>query len=64
MSTYIDLYHVGKTKIAAVTIHLRFTELDVDYVPVFVDENVDNPALPEPFLRGVGVVEGRKPKKV
>lgn len=63
ISTYSDFGHVGKTKLAAFTIFIRFLELNVDYVPVFVDESVDQPALPEPFLQGVGVVVGGKPKK-
>ena len=62
-STHRDLDHVEKTKSPAVTIFLGFKELSVDDAPVFVDESVNNPALPEPFLRGVGVVEGRKPNK-
>ena len=33
----------------------------VDDVPIFVDEGMDNPALPEKSIPGVGVVEGRKP---
>ena len=61
--TYRDFYHVGKTKISTLTILPRFFELSVAYALVFVDESVNNPALPEPFLQGVGVVEGRKPNK-
>ena len=33
----------------------------VDDVPIFVNESMDDPALPEKYIRGVGVVEGRKP---
>ena len=33
----------------------------VDDVPIFVDESMDDPALPEKSIQGVGVVEGRKP---
>ena len=62
-STHRDLGHVEKTKSPAATIFLRFIKLSVDNAPVFVDESVNNPALPEPFLQGVGVVEGRKPNK-
>ena len=60
--TYGDLYHVGKTKSAAGTILRRYFEIKVDYAVIFVDESVDKPALSEPFLEGVGVVEGRKPE--
>ena len=60
-STHRDLDHVEKTKSPAVTIFLGFKELSVDDAPVFVDESVDRPALPESFLGGVDV--GRKADK-
>ena len=56
--THSDFYHLEQTKNPAGLISLRFQKLKVDDVPVFVDEGVDDPALPESFLRGVGVVEG------
>lgn len=62
--TYRDFDHVGKTKLAALTIFLRFLEHNVNYVPVFVDESMDHPVLPEPFLQGVGVVVGGKTQRM
>ena len=59
--TYRDFYHVGKTKIATLTILPRFFELGVVYAAVFVYESVDSPALQESFLGEVDV--GGKPDK-
>ena len=58
--THSDFYHVENTKNPAVSISLRFQKLKVDDASIFVDKSVDDPALPEPFLRGVGIVEGRE----